>query len=304
MRRKAGDVLGDYVLSVRIGGGPASELWKAVHRDDAGRIAAVRFFAAGRGVPPLRVKADLLRALDHPHIARVEEVVVSAPEPYLRREWVEGASVAERGLSAATWRDVAVQVLRALVFAHGRDVTHGRLGASDVLLGADGRVKVSDFGMAGTASDPKEDLRALGELLRAAGVDQDGFTFRLAAGGFGTAAEALAALEALPGAAPARMPSWIAGPLLIVGVFFIAYVAVGVTFAGLQASLRLIAAAAGIGFCAVAWRSVARPLAAALFWGALLWGFGARVQGLGVLAGAWAVALVAGGLWWKGGHAK
>ncbi len=304
MQRKAGDVLGDYVLSERVGGGPASELWKAVHRDDPGRTAAVRFFVGGRGIPPLRLKAEVLRALDHPNIARVDEVDMSAPEPYLRREWVDGGSVAERGLSAAAWRGVALQVLRALAFAHGRGVTHGRLGASNVLLGSDGRVRVSEFGLEGTSTEPKEDLRALGEILRAAGVDPAGFTFRLAAGEFSTAAEALAALEGLPAALPARMPSWVAGPLLIVGVFLIAYVGVGVTFAGLQPSLRLIAAAAGAGLCAVAWRYVKRPLAAALFWGALLWGFGARVQGIGMLAGAWAVALVSGLLWWKGRPAK
>lgn len=299
MGRKAGDVLGDYVLRERVGGGAASELWKAAHRDDPSRVAAVRFFIQGRGVPPLRVKADVLRALDHPNIARVEEVDMSTEPPYLRREWVDHRSVVEL-------RELAVQVLRALAFAHGRGVVHGRLVADNLLVGADGRVKVTDFGLEGTSADPKEDLRALGEFLGTTGRGGEAwaaFTGRLASGGFGSAVEALAALEALPAPA-ARMPSWIAGPLLIVGVFFIAYVGVGITFQGLQPSLRLIAAAAGAGLCAVAWRYVQRPLAAAVFWGALLWGFGARNLGLGLLAGAWAVALVSGVLWWKGGRAK
>jgi hypothetical protein len=295
VKRKAGDVLGDYVLAVRVGAGPASELWKAVHRDDPRRASAVRFFADGRGVPPLRVKADVLRALDHPNITRVEEVDMAAREPYLRREWVEGASLAGRALRPSEARDVAAQALRALIFAHGRGVVHGRLGPADILVGADGRVRLSDFGLDGSASDPKEDLRALGEALAAAG---DPFAARLAAGEFDAAERALKALEALPAPAVGRpkMPSWIAGPILIVGVFLVAYVALGMTFVGLQPSLRLIVGAAGAGLCAAAWRHVHRPLEAAVFWGALLWGYSARTW-LPFMAGAGGIALLSGVLW-------
>lgn len=288
MGRKAGDVLGDYVLRERAGGGPASELWKAVHRDDPARAAAVRFFAGGREVPPLRVKADALRGLDHPNIARVEEVDMAAEAPYLRREWVEGQAL-DRDLPPAA----AEQVLRALAFAHARGVAHGRLVAADVLLGADGRVKVSDFGLAGSSADPRADVRAVGELMAA----KDPWAARLRAGEFATAEAALAARPAA--GPPARMASWIAGPILIVGAFFIAYVA---AMPGLQPSLRLIAAGAGVGLCAAAWRSVERPLAAAVFWGALLWGFAMRAF-VPAAAGAGAVALAAGLLWLKGRRA-
>lgn len=288
MGRKAGDVLGDYVLRERAGGGPASELWKAVHRDDPARAAAVRFFLGGRDVPPLRVKADSLRGLDHPNIARVEEVDMAAPEPHLRREWVEGPAL-DRDLP----RPAAEQVLRALAFAHARGVVHGRLVAADILLGADGRVKVSDFGLAGSSADPKADLRALGELLS----PKDDWGARLRAGEFATAD---AALSALPAGAPPRMPSWIAGPILIVGAFLIAYVGLGVTFVGLQPSLRMIAGAAGAGLCAVAWRYVQGPLPAAVFWGALFWALGARNLGPSAWGGAGVVALGAAALWRSG----
>ena len=289
MGRKPGDVLGDYVLRERVGGGPASELWKAVHRDDPSRAAALRFFSGGRDVPPLRVKADALRQLDHPNIARVEEVDMAPDAPRLRREWVEGQAL-DRDLPASA----AEQVLRALAFAHARGVVHGRLVAADVLLGVDGRVKVSDFGLAGSSGDPKADLRAVGELMAAG----DPWGLRLRAGDFASAEAALAARPEL--ARSPRMPSWIAGPILIVGVFFLAYIAG--TMPGLQGSLRLIAGAAGVGLCAVAWRYVERPLAAAVFWGALMWGFGMRhLPSAGLGAGT--VALVAAAVWLKGRRA-
>ncbi|HEX7898481.1 MAG TPA: protein kinase [Planctomycetota bacterium] len=286
MGRKPGDVLGSYILEERVGGGPASEIWRASLRDGRAPAAAVRFFLRGRDVPPLRVGADVLRSLTHENIARVVEVDVTAADPYLLREWVPGRSLEGRALSHGE----AGQVLRALSFAHARGVVHGRLAPSNVFAGT-GVVKVADFGLAGSEDTPAADLRALGGLLPAG----DPWGARLRAGEFPTAEAALAALPVAP---PARMPSWIAGPLMIVGVFFIAYVAVGVTMAtGLQPSLRLIAAAAGVGLCALAWRYVERPLLAAVFWGALLWGFGARVLSPWILAGAWATALAAGGLW-------
>lgn len=290
---KAGDVLGAYVLRERVGGGPASELWKAAHRDDPARFAAVRFFTQGRGLPPLRVKVDVLRALDHPNIARVEAVDMASDPPYLLREWVEHKGVVELG-------ECAVQVLRALAAAHSRGVTHGRLTPSDILVGADGRIKVTDFGLEGTSADPKEDLLAFGEFLRKTPSTTrpgwEAFTARLASDGFASAAEALAAVEALPPKPARGMPSWIAGPVLIVGAFLIAYVGAGMTFVGLQPSLRLLAGGAGVALCAVAWRHVARPLPAALFWAALFWAYGARAWPRAALA-AGVLALLAGAAW-------
>ena len=64
--------------------------------------------------------------------------------------------------------------------------------------------------------------------------------------------------------------------------------------AGFDAYARKIAAlfnSTGAALCAVAWRHVERPLAAAVFWGALLWGFGARALHPGAVAGALGAAL-------------
>lgn len=290
MERKGGDVLGDWILREVAGPGPASELWRAVHRDDPTRAAAIRFFVA-----PVRVKAELLRSLEHPNIARVQEVDAAAAEPFLRREWVEGAPLYPRALSSREAAEVAGRVLQALAHAHAKGISHGRLTSMNVLLGAGGRVTVTDFALSGGPADPAGDLRALAELLAESGLAGSPWLQRLQAGGFASADEARAAL---PARAP--LPSWIAGPVLIVGVFFIAYVAVGVTFAGLQGSLRLLAAAAGVGLCAAVWKHLERPLAAAVFWGALFWGYGARLQSGYAVAGAAVVALAAGAAWRAG----
>ena len=154
--------VGDYVLVAPAGRGPRTEVWKAAHREDAGRFAAIKLFA-GDG-PPLLAKPAALEALDHPHIVRVEGVRLGAQPPHVLREWVDGESIEARigrkgPLSPAEVKDVAAQVLRALQYAHGRGVAHGNLKASDLLVSADGRVRVVDFGF-GTPLPALERARA------------------------------------------------------------------------------------------------------------------------------------------------
>lgn len=264
---KAGDVLGGRVLRERIGGGPESELWRA-----DGDVA-LRFFLGGR--PATAV--DVLLSLDHPNLARAFEIETEGAHPRLAREWAPGTSAEGRPLT----RDEAEQVLLALAYLHGRGVAHGRLTASNV-VGREGRVKVTDAGL--VEGEAAADLRALGALL----PPGDSWGERLRSGAFASADEAL---RGRPAEERRRMPSWFAGPVLIVGVFLIAYVAAGMTFAGLQAPLRLLAGAAGAALAAVAWRNVEGPLAAALFWGALFWAYGARATPrFALIAGALALA--------------
>jgi serine/threonine protein kinase len=79
--------------------------------------------------------------------------------------------LAARGpLPPAAAAMVASQVCVALATAHARGLTYGRLTPANVLLSADGRVKLKDFWMAqaarrSTVSDPRDDLHALGRCM-------------------------------------------------------------------------------------------------------------------------------------------
>ncbi|HYE97346.1 MAG TPA: serine/threonine-protein kinase [Planctomycetota bacterium] len=154
--------VGDYVLAAPAGRGPGSEVWKAAHRADPARVAAIKLF--GPGGPALLAKPADLEALDHPNIVRVEGVRRGAEPPHVLREWVEGESLEARigrkgALSGASAKDLAAQTLRALQYAHGRGVPHGNLKESDLLLADDGRVRVVDFGFAPPLA-ALEDVRA------------------------------------------------------------------------------------------------------------------------------------------------
>jgi hypothetical protein len=67
--------------------------------------------------------------------------------------------------------------------------------------------------------------------------------------------------------------SWWCGPIFIVGIFLVAHVAAAVP---MQASLRLLAAAAGLGLAIPVGKGIARPWTTAFFWGGLFWAWGAR----------------------------
>lgn len=149
---EAAERVGDYILAAPAGYGARSEVWKAAHRADPSRLAALKLFLPIPGGGAVLAKPAAIEALDHPNIVRVEGHRRGAEPPHVLREWVDGESLAalivRRGaLPPTVVKDVARQVLRALQYAHGRGVVHGNLKASDILLTPDGVVRVVDFGV-------------------------------------------------------------------------------------------------------------------------------------------------------------
>ncbi len=98
----------------------------------------------------------------HPHVCACHYVRVLGGVPQLFAEYVEGGSledwVVDRrlyagGPSAALERmlALALQFARGLAYAHSRGVVHQDVKPANLLLGADGTAKVSDFGIARAA---------------------------------------------------------------------------------------------------------------------------------------------------------
>ncbi len=88
----------------------------------------------------------------HPNIVAVYDFALYEGNPFLAMEYVEGATLAQalgRGAGFTSAQSVALiaQVLDALTCAHGLGIVHRDIKPANVMLLADGRVKVTDFGI-------------------------------------------------------------------------------------------------------------------------------------------------------------
>jgi serine/threonine-protein kinase len=107
-----------------------------------------------------RREAVAAAGLAHPHIVTTYDTGRDAEVAYIVMELVEGITLArllraEGPLPVAKALDVAAQVADALACAHAHGVIHRDVKPSNILLRADGHVKVADFGIAtvGAATD-------------------------------------------------------------------------------------------------------------------------------------------------------
>jgi serine/threonine protein kinase len=135
-----------------------TEALKLPHPGPFGRTFAERF---------ARERA-ILAALEHPHIARLYDVGVTAQgQPFLALEYVEGEPLDRwcdrRRLDIAARIRLFLDVVDAVQYAHGRLVVHRDLKPAN-----DGRVKLLDFGIARLLDGTEGAATALTQALRGA----------------------------------------------------------------------------------------------------------------------------------------
>jgi len=151
-----GTRVGAYEILSAIGAGGMGEVYRA--RDTRlGRDVAVKVIAdAARGdadrVARFESEAQLLAALNHPHIATIHGLEEANGSQFLVMELVEGETLAERLKSGAIpvgeALGIARQIADALQAAHEKGIIHRDLKPANIALTASGQVKVLDFGLA------------------------------------------------------------------------------------------------------------------------------------------------------------
>ncbi len=133
-----------------------------------GRPVAVKTLRAGlAGKPEVRrrfeAEARAAARLSHPHVVAVHDVGEEGGVPFMVMERLPGTSL-EREMAAAPMdparvREVGTEILAALGAAHAAGVVHRDVKPANVLLTADGSVKVADFGIAKALDHPDGDGR-------------------------------------------------------------------------------------------------------------------------------------------------
>jgi serine/threonine-protein kinase len=152
----SGRLAGAYRLGDKIGSGGMGTVYAAVRADGLyeQRVAVKVLTAVGSPVLLRRFAREraILATMEHPHIARLLDAGAIADRPYLVMELVEGESLVahcdRRRTDLPGRLRLFSQVCVAVAFAHRRLVVHRDLKPSNVLVGADGEVKLLDFGIA------------------------------------------------------------------------------------------------------------------------------------------------------------
>ncbi|MGC2890942.1 MAG: serine/threonine-protein kinase [Candidatus Acidiferrum sp.] len=108
----------------------------------------------------------IARQVSHPNVCRVFDIGDADGVPFLSMEYVDGedlASVVRRigRLSPDKATEIARQICAGLAAAHERDVIHRDLKPANVMLDGAGKIRITDFGLAGLAATIQgADIRA------------------------------------------------------------------------------------------------------------------------------------------------
>src|SRR5918997_2815064 len=157
---------GRYRVLKRLGSGGMAEVYCAEDQQLGRRVALKllyrRFAEDDQFVERFRREASSAAGLQHAGIVGIFDRGEWDGTYYIAMEFIEGRTlkeiIRERGPAPPEAAiDVALQILRAVRFAHRHGVIHRDIKPHNVLIDADGRVKVTDFGIARAgASDMTE----------------------------------------------------------------------------------------------------------------------------------------------------
>jgi predicted Ser/Thr protein kinase len=166
-----GQIVGDYEVLETLGAGGMGKVYK-VRNTISERVEAMKVLLANLDEHPELVdrfgrEIKVTASLEHPNIAGLRTALRIENQMAMVVEYVEGSGLDKLmkagRLPLGQVIDVAHQALAALAYAHSRGVVHRDIKPGNIMLTADGRVKLMDFGIARMASDRQ--LTKTGQLV-------------------------------------------------------------------------------------------------------------------------------------------
>ena len=159
---RTGLILDDrYQLAEPIAAGGVGQVWRAsdllLDREVAVKLLRPEYADHPDTLERFRAEAKHAESLTHPCVARVYDYGNAGPAipPYLVMEYVNGPSLADMlavdPVHPVLALDVAAQAAAGLAAAHRIGLVHRDVKPGNILVGADGLVKITDFGIAHAA---------------------------------------------------------------------------------------------------------------------------------------------------------
>ena len=157
-----GMFVGDrYEIISKIGTGGMSDVYKAKDHT-LGRFVAIKvlkpeFSEDVNFVTKFRTEAQSAAGLEHPNIVNIYDVGSENGMHYIVMEYVEGITlktyIEKKGqLTFKETVSIAIQVARGIEAAHNKGIIHRDIKPQNIIISTEGKVKVTDFGIARAAS--------------------------------------------------------------------------------------------------------------------------------------------------------
>lgn len=171
---RLGMFLGDrYEILEKIGSGGMAEVFKGkdhkLNRLVAVKVLKDEFVEDKNFVRKFKEEAQAAAALAHPNIVNVYDVGDEQNINYIVMELVEGITlknyIERKGrLTVKEATSIAIQVSAGLEIAHNNNIVHRDIKPQNIIISKDGKVKVTDFGIAKSVSSNTNTSDAMGSV--------------------------------------------------------------------------------------------------------------------------------------------
>jgi predicted Ser/Thr protein kinase len=151
------EIIGRYQIEAELGRGGMGVVYRATE-SATGNTVALKVLFREFSLDPAYVRrfrreTEALARLDHPNIVRIHHVGEDRGMHYYAMDFVEGRSLgallsAGERFSIERALDLAIDIAGALGHAHRAGIVHRDIKPGNILIGGDGKPKLTDFGIA------------------------------------------------------------------------------------------------------------------------------------------------------------